>query len=203
MIGVIDIGLGNVGSVVNMLKKLGADSIVCDVPEKVERASKIILPGVGAFDAGITRLKESKLDKIIGHKVLNEKLPLLAICLGMQLITKSSEEGALPGLGWIDAKTTKFKFESQELKIPHMGWNIANVRKNSKLLKNFDEEMRFYFVHSYFVECANDEDVLLTASYGHEFTAAIEHENILAAQFHPEKSHKFGKQLFRNFLENY
>lgn len=204
MITIIDYGMGNLGSIRNMLKKVGADSEITADHEKIRQASKLILPGVGAFDAGMTRLKETGLAELLNEKVIQEKTPVLGICLGMQLMTRGSEEGTLPGLGWIDAQTIRFTSPPGDpRKVPHMGWNLVASCKDSPLLKGAEQEERFYFVHSYYVHCRNPEDVLLYANYGHRFDAAFEVNNVIGVQFHPEKSHKFGMRLLRNFAESY
>ena len=200
-IGIIDYGMGNIASIINMLKKIGANNYkLVSTEEEINQLDKIILPGVGSFDHGMINLKSKNLIPILNKKVLEQKTPVLGICLGMQLLTNSSEEGKEAGLGWIDAETKKFEFTKEEnLKIPHMGWNYIKVQKENALLSGL-EPTRFYFVHSYFVECKNPEDVLATSSYGSEFTCSVNHENIWGMQFHPEKSHKFGISLFTNFL---
>lgn len=205
MIAIVNYGLGNLGSIQNMLKKVGATNVeIAETPDQLERASKIILPGVGAFDSGMQRLKEANWIEILNKKVLIEKVPVLGICLGMQLMTNSSEEGNLPGLGWINAEVIKFRFEKDtRLKVPHMGWNIVSTAKPSSLISMSEEEKRFYFVHSYYVRAAEQSDVLLETEYGLKFVSAFEKDNILGVQFHPEKSHKFGMALFRNFITLY
>lgn len=201
MITIIDYGMGNLGSIANMIKKVGHKSIITSDIEEIKKARKLILPGVGAFDNGMKHLKDSGLIEVLNKKVLIEKTPILGICLGMQLMTNSSEEGKLAGLGWIDAQAKKFV--SDELKIPHMGWNIVKHKKTSKLFDENGTEKRFYFVHSYCVSCNNKDDILTTTPYGHDFISSFEKENIIGVQFHPEKSHKFGMNLIRNFVENY
>jgi glutamine amidotransferase len=193
--------MGNLGSIANMIKKVGNKSIITSDLEEIKKASKLILPGVGSFDNGMKSLKELGMVEVINQKVLVEKTPILGICLGMQLMTKSSEEGKLSGLGWVDAQTKKFV--SDTLKIPHMGWNIIKHQKSSKLFDEMESEKRFYFVHSYCVSCNNQEDVLTTTPYTHDFVSVFEKENIIGAQFHPEKSHKFGMSLIKNFVEKY
>jgi glutamine amidotransferase len=202
MIVIIDYGIGNLGSILNMMKKIGAAVKISMDEADILCAKKLILPGVGAFDEGMTKLVESGLLQALNRKVLGEECPILGICLGMQLLTKSSEEGQLPGLGWIQARTRKFRFvgEAAHLKIPHMGWNEVKPSSNSLLFAGFDQLPRFYFVHSYHVYCDNEEDILATTLYGYEFTSAIKRGNIMGTQFHPEKSHKYGMQLFRNFV---
>ncbi len=199
MIAIVDYGMGNIFSVQNMFKHIDVREIkLTKEKSEIEQADKIILPGVGAFDNGMMNLNASGLIEVLNQKVLIEKKPVLGICLGMQLLTKSSEEGNLPGLSWINAKTKKFNFENSELKIPHMGWNYVNVCRDS-LLTKMGEKNKYYFVHSYYVECENENDVLATCDYGFDFCCMIEHENIFGAQFHPEKSHKFGMELLKRF----
>lgn len=201
MIVIIDYGMGNVKSIVNILHKVGGEAVISHDIDEIMNADKIILPGIGSFDMGIRNLTEQGLIPILNKKVVQEKTPFLGICLGMQLITKKSEEGKLDGLGWIDAETIKFK-SMNNLKVPHMGWNYIIIKKNSQLFKHMYDNPRFYFVHSYYVECKNKDDVLTTTEYGFDFTSAIEKENIYATQFHPEKSHKFGMKLMKNFVES-
>jgi glutamine amidotransferase len=201
MIVIIDYGMGNLGSIANMIKKVGAKSIITSDLEEIKRADKLILPGVGSFNNGMRELKELGLIDTLNTKVLEDKTPILGICLGMQLMTQSSEEGELDGLGWIEAESKRFV--SKSLKVPHMGWNIIYNQKESKLFTPTDDEERFYFVHSYYVSCNNREDILTTTSYGHNFVSSFEKENIVGVQFHPEKSHKFGMRLFKNFVERY
>lgn len=204
MISIVDYGLGNLGSISNMLRKVGADCEITAEPARLRQASKLILPGVGAFDAGMARLNESGLVPVLNELVLDKKIPVLGICLGMQLMTEGSEEGVLPGLGWIEARTTRFTPPpGSNLKVPHMGWNVVKPSKGSPLLRDAEEEERFYFVHTYFVQCQNQDNVLLHAEYGHRFDAAFEAGNVMGVQFHPEKSHKFGMRLLRNFAEGY
>lgn len=204
MITIVDYGMGNLGSIKNMLKKVGVDSEITADPERLSRAQKLILPGVGAFDAGMARLKESGLIGVLNEKVINQKIPVLGICLGMQLMTQGSEEGKLPGLGWVQAKTSRFvPAPGTNLKVPHMGWNVVNPCKPSALLKETAADQRFYFVHSYYVQCENANDTLLHAEYGHLIDAAFEVGNVIGVQFHPEKSHKFGMSILRNFAEGY
>lgn len=192
--------MGNLGSVLNMLKYIGVPSQIVDDPGVLEKAEKILLPGVGSFDQAIKRIKESGFLEVLNHKALTEKIPVLGICLGMQLLTNGSEEGKLPGLGWIDAETIRFPRNSG-LKVPHMGWNLVYPSTDSLLTKKLPEESRFYFVHSYYVKVANEENSILKTDYGIKFDAAIQKDNIFGAQFHPEKSHKFGMQLLKNFSE--
>lgn len=200
MITIINYGMGNLGSVQNMFKRIGVESRITGDPIDIERAEKLLLPGVGAFDAAMEKIDESGLRDVLDKKVLTDKVPTLGICLGMQLLTKSSAEGNLAGLGWLPAKTHKFSFEpGSKLKIPHMGWNRVFVKKESPLIKDLPEEPRFYFVHSYYIVCENEEDVLTTTPYGTDFHSIVQRGNVYGAQFHPEKSHKYGMKLLENF----
>ena len=203
MIVIIDYGMGNLGSILNMLKKIGAEAIISSNITEIEKAKKLILPGVGAFDSGMKNIMGLGLVSVLNERVLRGKIPLLGICLGMQLLTRRSEEGTLQGLGWFDADTLKFKFDKVQngLRIPHMGWNYINVEKKHSLLNDLGENPRFYFVHSYHVVCDKVEDILATTSYGYDFTSAIIRDNIFGVQFHPEKSHKYGMKLLKNFIE--
>ncbi len=200
MITIVDYGLGNLVSVKNMLKKIGVNSLISDKPTEIDSAEKLILPGVGSFDNGMKLIKEKGLLEILNKKVLADKTPILGICLGMQLLTKSSEEGVEPGLGWIDAQTVKFEFSNNVLKIPHMGWNYIEVKRENPLISK-NEKQRFYFVHSYYVKCNDNTDVIATSNYGLDFTCALNHNNIYGAQFHPEKSLKFGMSVLNNFAK--
>lgn len=204
-ISIIDYGVGNIGSIQNMLKKLGAESVISSDITTIERATKIILPGVGAFDSGMNQLNASGLRPALETAVLQRKVPVAGICLGMQLMTVGSEEGQVPGLGWVPAKTIRFLPASNEtMKVPHMGWSVVTKEKQSPVLNLLDDDPRFYFVHSYHVSCHDRADVLLSGRYGSiSFDAAFEHENILGFQFHPEKSHRFGMTLLKAFLEQY
>lgn len=203
MIVIIDLGLGNTGSILNMLKKVGTKGVLCCDASGIEEADKLILPGIGAFDEGMARLEKLKVIPMLKQKVVQNKTPILGICLGMQLMTNGSEEGNLSGLGWVDAQTSAFRFRGsgRNLRVPHMGWNSVQTVKNSPLFEELEDDSRFYFVHSYYVECNNTEDVLTVTSYGIEFASSISKENIFGVQFHPEKSHRFGMKLLKNFLE--
>lgn len=200
MITIVDYGTGNLGSIRNMLKKIGADSLVSSDPADVRRADKLVLPGVGAFDAGMVNLERAGLIPVLEERVRRAAVPTLGICLGMQLMTRRSEEGERPGLGWIDAEGVRF-LAHDSLKVPHMGWNLAYPACEDPLTLDLPNEPRFYFVHSYFVRCVNQDDVLMTTLYGEPFHSAFRHENIWGVQFHPEKSHRFGMHLLRNFAE--
>lgn len=203
MIAIVDYGIGNLGSLANMLRKIGANPVVSSDPLLISKAKKLLLPGVGSFDKGIKNLADKDLVPLLNELVLEKKIPILGICLGMQLFSKNSEEGKLSGLGWLDAETTMFKFEnrSPKLKVPHMGWNNINIRQKHPLLTNLEADNRFYFVHSYHVVCSNPDNILASTSYGIDFASMILKDNIMGAQFHPEKSHKFGMRLLKNFVE--
>lgn len=202
MITIVDYGMGNLGSIKNMFKYIGVEAEIQSDVDKIKNASKILLPGVGSFDTAMKKINESDLKEVLIEKALKEQVPVLGICLGMQLLTNSSEEGNLAGLGWIDAKTMSFKNRiDKKYKIPHMGWNIVNRSNDSSLTQGFEEfeETRFYFVHSYFVKVEDEKNSILKTNYGLEFDSAIQKDNIYGAQFHPEKSHKFGMKFFENF----
>lgn len=201
MITIVDYGAGNIKSIRNMLKKIGQQSVISNHPEEITQAEKLILPGVGHFDYGMRSLRASGLIEVLNIAVLQNKTPLLGICLGAQLLGNSSEEGEERGLGWIDMEVVKFdvsKIESK-FKVPHMGWSEIEVDQSSRLLDSLEEEARFYFVHSYHMKPNNLENVLTTTQYGYEFVSGVRKENIYGVQFHPEKSHKFGMQLLSNF----
>lgn len=201
MICIVDYGFGNLGSIKNMLKRIGVSSSIESDPDRIAAASKLILPGVGAFDSAMRCINETKdLRDVLDRKALIEQIPVLGICLGMQLLTESSEEGDLPGLGWINAKTKRFYFDPRSrMKVPHMGWNKVSGQRPDALLDGFDSDYKFYFVHSYYVE-SDPKFSLMKTLYGHEFDSAICRENIYGVQFHPEKSHKFGMRLLTNFV---
>lgn len=203
MITIVDYGTSNLGSMQNMLKRIGAASRIAASPRDLDGATKIIVPGVGSFDAGMGKLRESAMLPVLNQKALVDRIPILGVCLGMQLMTKGSEEGVLSGLGWIEAETVRFdQKEDPSLKVPHMGWNEVVPAKASALTEDFPADARFYFAHSYHVKCKIAEDVLLEVSYGAgTFTAAFERGNLFGAQFHPEKSHRFGMAFLRNFVE--
>jgi glutamine amidotransferase len=202
MIVIVDYKMGNLGSISNIIKKIGYASIVTSDIEIISKASKIILPGVGSFEKAMGNLQQMNLINVLNEKVIAQKTPTLGICLGMQLLTNSSEEGNVKGLGWIDSETIKFELTNYpDLKIPHMGWNEVSFPQSHFLTSDFSENSRFYFVHSYHVVCSSKDNILMKTKYGIDFTSAIVKDNIMGVQFHPEKSHKFGMQLFKNFIE--
>jgi imidazole glycerol-phosphate synthase subunit HisH len=200
MISIIDYGVGNLASIKNMLKKAGFESVLATDEESIMKADKIILPGIGAFDHCMAEFNKSGLRESVEKKVLESKTPLLGICVGLQMLMESSEEGLEPGLGWITGKAVKFKKEKLNgLKIPHMGWTNVQIVKRTALTEDLGEQPRFYFVHSYHVQPKDQADEMMTACYGYEFTAAVNRDNIFGAQFHPEKSHKYGMKILENF----
>jgi glutamine amidotransferase len=205
MLTIIDYGVGNLASIKNMLKKVGCDAIVTSKEEDILNADRLILPGVGAFDTCADKLRHSGLLPALNRKVLEKRTPVLGVCVGMQLLMEGSEEGVLPGLGWIKGQIIKFKIDQLPAgyKIPHMGWSEVKLHKSSRLFDNMHEEPRFYFVHSYHPEVSDANDALLQATHGYSFVAGLERDNIIGVQFHPEKSHKFGMKLLENFVRNY
>lgn len=201
MIAVINYGMGNTGSILNMLKKIGVEALTTDKIEIIQKADKIILPGVGTFDNGMQNLHDLGLVEAIKTELLENKKPFLGICLGMQLLGRNSEEGQMEGLNLIPFENKKFAFNSSlNLKIPHMGWNIVNFNTDDPLFDGITEVQRYYFVHSYHAVCDNAENSLISCNYGYDFTAAVKRDNIYGVQFHPEKSHKFGMKLIENFV---
>jgi imidazole glycerol-phosphate synthase subunit HisH len=202
LIVIIDYGVGNLGSIANMLKKVGARAAISADAEVIGGAEKLILPGVGAFDNGMENLHGRGLVEVLNRRVLQDRTPILGLCLGMQLFSQKSEEGNQAGLGWLDAVTVRFNAgREQSLKIPHMGWNYIQVRQAAPLLADLPDNRRFYFVHSYHLVSADERDVLACTAYGYEFPSIVQKDNIIGAQFHPEKSHKFGMQLLKNYAE--
>ncbi len=198
MITIVDYGMGNLGSILNMIKKTGFAATITSDKNEILKAKKLVLPGVGSFDSAMNNLENLDLIEILNKKALDERIPILGICLGMQIMTNSSEEGRKKGFGWINASTINFPF-SREYKIPHMGWNIPKSFKKHEIFKNLDSSSKFYFVHSYFVETVKKENSLMKVNYGITFDAAIFDRNIIGLQFHPEKSHKYGMEIFKNF----
>ncbi len=204
MIVIVDYGTGNLGSIQNMGRKAGGEMLISGDPNVISRADKLILPGVGAFDVGMTNLRSRGLEGPLNDAVRNRCVPILGICLGVQLFTRGSEEGVEPGLGWIAGDTIRFNFDSNPehaaLKVPHMGWDYIEPTREDRLLKNLPPEPRFYFVHSYHLACDDALDVLTWTDYGLRFASSVQRGNIWGTQFHPEKSHKFGFALLQNFV---
>ena len=200
MIAIIDYGLGNVKAFANVYKRLNLPAAIVNDAKALEDATKIILPGVGAFDYAMTRLNESGMRETLEQRVLEQHIPVLGICVGMQMLAHSSEEGSLTGLGWIDGQVKKFQpNQIQGNPLPHMGWNAVHPKSSTGLFQDIGQSSRFYFLHSYYFACSNDEDTLATAQYGSEFTCSVNKGNIYGVQCHPEKSHHAGIQLLKNF----
>ena len=201
MITIVDYGLGNVRALMNVFKRLNIDAATASTAAELSTATKVILPGVGHFDHAMERLDASGMRPALDELALDKRVPVLGICVGMQILAKSSEEGRCAGLGWIDGRVRKF-FSSQataELPLPHMGWNDVQPTTTGGLFNQLDTDARFYFLHSFYVECAKPGDRLAVTFYGSEFSAAVRSENIFGVQFHPEKSHRFGTRLLENF----
>ncbi len=198
---IVDYGQGNLGSIRNMLHFLGYDSQITSDPGDVSRAEKLILPGVGAFDTGVRELERRGLVDVLHRRAIEDKVPILGICLGAQLMTRGSEEGDRPGLGWFDAETVRFRFDEteQKLPVPNIGWRHVVPHGEANLMQGWDGPAKFYFVHSYHMRQTSRTDIAFTSSYGHEFVAGLQRDNIYSAQFHPEKSHKYGLHLMRRF----
>lgn len=202
-VAVVDYGMGNIGSISKMLRHVGAEPIVSADPQQLRAADKLILPGVGHFDRAMANLHAAGLVDELKELVQTRGTPILGICLGMQLMCRSSEEGTQPGLGFVEARVRRFDFPGdRRLKVPHMGWRDLQLAKPSEIFDGLDDASRFYFVHSYFVDCSEERDVLARATYGHPFVAAFERDNVRGVQFHPEKSHRFGIRLLQNFVSD-
>lgn len=203
MITIVDYGLGNLFSIQNIIKKVGGTATISADPEEISRAKKIILPGVGAFDEGI-----ANIDRLGLRTVLQERaaagIPMLGICLGMQLMLDASEEGSLPGLGLVGGRVSRFPSDvaGAKLRIPHVGWNEVKASGANALLADFEAQSRFYFIHSFYANLENAADEMLQTSYGINFSSGFARGNVRGVQFHPERSHRFGKQLFKNFVFN-
>jgi glutamine amidotransferase len=203
MITIVDYGLGNIKAFANLYHRLGIPVSIAQTKAELASAQKIILPGVGAFDHAMEMLNASGMRDILDHKVLVDKVPVIGICVGMQILGKSSDEGVLPGLGWIDADIKKFDVAllTNKTHLPHMGWNDVVAIKETPLLHELETDARFYFLHSYYFKCNNQEDTIATTGYGTEFASAVQSGNVFGVQFHPEKSHHYGVQLLKNFAE--
>src|ERR1039457_151624 len=193
--------MGNVGSVLNMLRRIGVPVVISRAEQDLLTATHIILPGVGAFDSGMCNLKRYISLPALERKVREDRTPLLGICLGMQMLGDSSEEGQANGLGWIPARTVKLDVDGTPLKLPNMGWSGVEISRSDPLLADIGPDMRFYFVHSYHLRCENASDVIAHSHYNHPFAAVVRRDNICGVQFHPEKSHRFGMQVLANFTK--
>jgi len=201
MIVIIDYGMGNLRSVQKAFERIRIPAAISSNLSEIENAEKLVLPGVGHFERGISNLKDRGFFELLNELVRDKKKPILGICLGMQLMTEFSEEGNCNGFGWLKAKTQKFSFKSNGLKIPHMGWNNLSIKKSDTIFKDITTDNFFYFVHSYYVSCDNETDILTETSYGNGFVSSFQSGNIFGCQFHPEKSHDKGLQLLKNFAE--
>lgn len=202
MIIILDNFMGNANSVSNMIKFIGNDCKVSSEINDVKNASRIIMPGIGSFDNSMKILKSNlRLLDVLKEKILIKKTLVLGICVGMQIFFEKSEEGKEKGLQWIEGDVVSFKKLDSRVKVPHMGWNNIHITNNNIIFNNkLDKELRFYFVHSYYVKCKHNKHSVGNTFYGKNFTSIVNKENIFGVQFHPEKSHKFGMQLFKNFL---
>ena len=198
---IVDYGQGNLGSIQNMLARLGYQSHISSDPAEVAASQRLILPGIGAFDTAMVELDIRGLREPLVQRAIDAKVPTLGICLGAQLMTKGSEEGSLPGLGWFDAETVAFKFTAEErLPVPNIGWRDVRAAHGSTLISGLDEA-RYYFVHSYYMRTSADNpDTALYSDYGHSFVCGFQRDNLYSAQFHPEKSHKFGFHFLKAFM---
>lgn len=205
MITIVDYGLGNIRAFANVYKRLNIDVQYASTTSELKKASKIILPGVGAFDHAMAKLNDSGLRNCLDELVLQKEVPVIGICVGMQMMAHASEEGNESGLGWIDGTVKNFnhasKFIDQQLPLPHMGWNNVRSVRESALVANLDSRKRFYFLHSYYFECHNKENIIAMASYGVDYACLINHKNVYGIQCHPEKSHHNGVVLLKNFAE--
>jgi len=201
MIVIVDYGMGNLRSVQKAFERIRIPAAISSNPQEIEQAEKLVLPGVGHFEHGIGNLKGRGLFELLNEQVQDKKKPILGICLGMQLMTEFSEEGNCNGFGWLKARTQKFSFQVNGLKIPHMGWNNLSIKKSDTIFKDITTDNFFYFVHSYYVSCESVTDILAETGYGNSFVSSFQKENIFGCQFHPEKSHDKGLQILKNFAE--
>ena len=203
---IIEYGAGNTGSVKNMIRSLGFDADTSNQPDQIREATHLILPGVGHFDHAMANLEQSELIPVIEEKVFAERTPILGICLGVQLFCQRSDEGQRSGLAWLDAEAKRIDISTEQhpnLRLPHIGWNNLNIHKHDPLLFELnDKETRFYFAHSFHVSTKDHQIIIATIDHGTEVTAVIRHKNIAGTQFHPEKSHRFGRKLLENFIKS-
>ncbi len=200
-VAIVDCGIGNIRSVQRIFETIGVDAFVVSQPEVAVPCRRLILPGVGAFDAGMKAIHERGWFAMLNHLAFERRVPILGICLGMQLLCRRSEEGVLPGLGWVAADVVAFNPDQHNIKIPHMGWNVVRATQDNPLLPMGQEAQRFYHVHKYHAVCDSDESVLGVTHYGYDFATVIQQANVYGVQFHPEKSHKFGMNLLRRFMQ--
>ncbi len=206
MIVIVDYGMGNLRSILTKLQRFDIEAKISADVNDIRAADKLILPGVGYFAAAMDNLTKRELVPALSEKVVDQKTPILGICLGHQLFSRWSEEGDVAGLGWVDARTVRFHFngngEGAGLKIPHMGWNTIRIERPAPILDGIEDNSRYYFVHSYHVNCNDRGDIVAETSYGHDFVSILQHDNIYGIQFHPEKSHNRGIQILKNFAES-
>lgn len=204
MIRIVDYGMGNIQAFLTIYKSLGYEAKRARTFSDLEDATKLILPGVGSFDHAMQKLSNSGMRNMLETMALKQKVPLLGVCVGMQMLAQGSDEGIFPGLGWIEGHVRELKninHESTPLPLPHMGWNELHLNQDAKLLKGFKLNPRFYFLHSYYFDCFNESEIEATTIYGQQFPCVVSHENIFGVQCHPEKSHHFGAQLLKNFAD--
>lgn len=204
MICVVDYGVGNIQAFLNLFKRLGVEAIRANTSEALSKAHRLVLPGVGHFDFAMQRLKDSGMQPKLEEMVLTAQVPVIGVCVGMQMLAQGSDEGSLPGLNWLPGRVRAFANhpKSVDLPRPHMGWNELHPRPQSKLFsRGFDDTSQFYFLHSYFFDALDKQDVAATASYGFDFDAVVSRGHIHGVQFHPEKSHHWGEQILKNFVE--
>jgi glutamine amidotransferase len=199
---IVDSGIGNLGAIPNMLTRLGATATITNDADVIARADRLILPGVGAFNAAMSSIQRLELVEALNEQVLGRQVPILGLCLGMQLLTNGSEEGDLPGFGWIPGRAVRFRLDGSDrsLHVPQMGWNTVRVVRPVALVADLGERPRFYFAHSYHLACDDPADVVGVTTHGYEFPSVIQRGNVMGAQFHPEKSHRFGMKFLGNFL---
>jgi imidazole glycerol-phosphate synthase subunit HisH len=203
MITIVDYGLGNIRAFLNMYHRLNIEAKTATTAAALAGASKVVLPGVGSFDDAMARLEQSGMREVLDDLALRQRVPILGVCVGMQMLGHGSDEGALPGLGWINGRVKSLESRplAGTLPVPHMGWNDVRPVAKSRLFDQLDSGARFYFLHSYYFDCARDEDQLAVADYGSEFACAVHADHIFGVQFHPEKSHHYGARLLQNFAE--
>lgn len=200
MIHIIDYNMGNLRSVQKAFERIGSPSRITSSVNDILGSQKLVLPGVGHFSRAIKMLKSNDLFVALNQAVQIKKIPILGICLGMQLMTEFSEEGNIAGFGWVKGRASKFSFAKNTLKIPHMGWNRLSIQKDHTLFKGIEKDAFYYFVHSYFISCSDPESILAQTEYGSAFVSAFQHEHIYGCQFHPEKSHDAGLKILQNFV---
>lgn len=201
MITIVDYGMGNLRSVQKAFERVGVQVKITGIADEILSSDKIVLPGVGHFEKGVSNLKERGLFKALNEAVLTKKIPIIGICLGMQLMTEFSEEGNCKGFGWIKGKTQKFRFKGNGLKIPHMGWNNLIITRTDSLYDGITSDNFFYFVHSYYVSCDEENNILAETNYSNNFVSSFQKGNIFGCQFHPEKSHDAGLKVLSNFVK--